>query len=44
VYIVSPQLRGELGLALIDSGSMVSIIKEAAVIKFRNQRTENYKA
>jgi hypothetical protein len=40
VYIVSPQLRGELGLALIDSGSVVSIIKESVVMKFRNQREQ----
>jgi hypothetical protein len=37
VYIVSPQLREGLGLALIDSGSVVSIVKESSVIRFRNQ-------
>jgi hypothetical protein len=38
VYIVSPQLREGLGLALIDLGSMVSIVKESSVIRFRSQK------
>jgi hypothetical protein len=37
VYIVSPLLREELGIALIDSGSMVSRVKESLVTRFRMQ-------
>jgi hypothetical protein len=35
VYVVSPQLQGELGLALIDSGSMVSLVKRSSIIRFK---------
>jgi hypothetical protein len=34
---VCPQLRGDLGMALIDSGSMVSLVKESSVKRFRHQ-------
>jgi hypothetical protein len=40
VYIVSPQLKGELGMALIDSGSMVSIVRESSVTRFRSEREQ----
>jgi hypothetical protein len=38
VYVVSPQLQGELGLALIDSGSMVSLVKISSIIRFKAQQ------
>jgi hypothetical protein len=38
VYVVSPQLREERGLALIDSGSMISLVRESSVVKFKAQR------
>jgi hypothetical protein len=34
VQIVSPQLVNKLGLALIDSGAMISLVKESSVIRF----------
>jgi hypothetical protein len=37
VYMVSPQLREGLGLALVESGSMVSLVKESLVTRFRLQ-------
>jgi hypothetical protein len=37
VYVVSPQLKEELGLALIDSGSMISLVKETSVAKYKQQ-------
>jgi hypothetical protein len=40
VYIVSPQLREGLGLALIDSGSMISLRREASVTKFKRQNEQ----
>jgi hypothetical protein len=40
VYVVSPQLKEELGIALIDSGSMVSLVKESSVKRFRNQKEQ----
>jgi hypothetical protein len=40
VYVVSPQLKAELGIALIDSGSMVSLVKESSVKRFRNQKEQ----
>jgi hypothetical protein len=43
VYVVSSQLKGELGIALIDSGSMVSIIRESSVKRFRTQDKQSYK-
>jgi hypothetical protein len=38
VYVVSPQLREGLGLALIDSGSMISLVREPSVVKIKEQR------
>jgi hypothetical protein len=40
VYISSPQLREGLGRALIDSGSMVSIVKESSVAKYTRKQKE----
>jgi hypothetical protein len=40
VYAVSPQLKEELGITLIDSGSMVSLVKESSIKRFRNQREQ----
>jgi hypothetical protein len=37
VYTVSPQLKEGLGVAFIDSGSMVSQVKESSVTRFRYQ-------
>jgi hypothetical protein len=37
VYVVSPQLKGELGLALIDSGSMVSLVQKSSIVRFNAQ-------
>jgi hypothetical protein len=37
VYVVSPQLRGGLGIALIDSGAMVYLVKESSVKRFERQ-------
>jgi hypothetical protein len=41
VYVVSPQLKEMLGIALIDSGSQVSLIKEASLVKFNKRKNEN---
>jgi hypothetical protein len=40
VYVVSPQFKGELGVALIDSGSQVSIVK-ASLIKINKEKNGN---
>jgi hypothetical protein len=37
LYIVSPQFREGLGIALIDSGSMVSLVKESSVTRFERR-------
>jgi hypothetical protein len=37
VYVVSPQLQGELGLTQIDSGSMVSLVKKSSLMRFKAQ-------
>jgi hypothetical protein len=41
VYVVSPQLKEGLGIALIDSGSQVSLIKEASLVKFNKGKNES---
>jgi hypothetical protein len=38
---VSEDLKGELGVALIDSGSQVSLIRELAVAKFNMEKEQN---
>jgi hypothetical protein len=40
VYVVSPQLREGLGLALIDTGAMVSLVRESSVIRFKQLRKQ----
>jgi hypothetical protein len=40
VYVVSPQLKGELGIALIDTGSQVSLVKEVSLIKPQYEEKE----
>jgi hypothetical protein len=37
IYIVSKDLKGELGVALIDTGSQVSLVKESSLVKFRKR-------
>lgn len=37
VYVFSPQLKGGQGIAFIDSGSVVSLVKEYSVTRFRVQ-------
>jgi hypothetical protein len=36
VYVVSPQLRDELGVALMDSGSMISLVRESSLKRFES--------
>ena len=38
VYVVSPQLREGLGIALIDTGSQVSLVKESSLTRFSVQK------
>jgi hypothetical protein len=38
IYVVSKELRGELGVALIDTGSQVSLVKESSLIKFSQEK------
>jgi hypothetical protein len=40
VYILSPQLRGGLGVALIDSGSVISLVKESSVTRFKCENNQ----
>jgi hypothetical protein len=37
LYVVSPQFREGLGVALIDSGSMVSLVRESSVTRFERR-------
>lgn len=41
MYVVSPQLKEELGVALIDSGSHVSFVKESSLVKFNREQNRN---
>jgi hypothetical protein len=43
VYVVSPQLREGLGVALIDTGSQISLVKESSLIRFSKEKNENFK-
>jgi hypothetical protein len=38
IYIVSRELKEGLGVALIDSGSQISLVKEASLIKFSKEK------
>jgi hypothetical protein len=35
-------LRGELGVALLDSGSQVSLVKESSLVKFNEEENGNF--
>jgi hypothetical protein len=37
VYVLSPQLKTGLEVALIDSGSVISLVKESSVTRFKCQ-------
>jgi hypothetical protein len=37
----SEYTKGELGLALIDSGCQVSLVKESSLIKFNQEKERN---
>jgi hypothetical protein len=41
VYIVSRSLEGGLGVALIDTGSQVSLVKAASLVKYRQEKGKN---
>jgi hypothetical protein len=41
IYMVSKELKGELGVALIDTGSQVSLVKESSLIRFSQVEEEN---
>jgi hypothetical protein len=41
MYVVSRDLKGELGVALIDSGSQVSLVKESSLVKFKRENKKN---
>jgi hypothetical protein len=41
IYIVSKELKGELGVDLIDSGSQVSLEKESSLTKFSQEKDRN---
>jgi hypothetical protein len=41
IYIISPQLKEGLGVALIDTGSQVSLVKESSLTKFSKERYGN---
>jgi hypothetical protein len=41
IYVVSPQLKEGLGVALIDTGSQISLIKESSLIKCSKETGEN---
>jgi hypothetical protein len=41
IYVVSPQLKEGLGVALIDSGSQISLIKESSLTKCSKEVGEN---
>jgi hypothetical protein len=44
VYVVGPQLRGELGVAFIDTGSQVSLVKELSLLAYtKNREAEEHK-
>lgn len=43
VYVVCPQLKEGLGIALIDSGSQISLVKESSLIKYSKEKDENHK-
>jgi hypothetical protein len=42
IYIVSRELKGELRVALMDSGSQVSLVKESSLIKFSEERDKHF--
>jgi hypothetical protein len=42
VYIVSGDLRGELGVALIDTGSQVSLVKESSLINCSEEKDKSF--
>jgi hypothetical protein len=41
IYIISPQLKEGLGVALIDTGSQVSLVNESSLTKFSKERYGN---
>jgi hypothetical protein len=43
IYVISPQLKNEPGVALIDTGSQVSLVKESSLTKFSKERYGNVK-
>jgi hypothetical protein len=43
VYVVSPQLKEGLGVALIDTGSQISLVRESSLIRFSREKNENFK-
>jgi hypothetical protein len=42
IHVVSRELKGELGVALIDSGSQVSLMKEASLIGFSEEKGKSF--
>jgi hypothetical protein len=42
IYIVSKELKGELGVALMDSGSQVSLVRESSLAKFVEEKDGNF--
>jgi hypothetical protein len=43
IYVVSLQLKGGLGIALIDMGSQISLVKEWSLITFSKEKDTNLK-
>ncbi|PNF43129.1 hypothetical protein B7P43_G18012 [Cryptotermes secundus] len=42
IYVVSKELKGQLGVALLDSGSQVSLVKESSLAKFIEEKNGNF--
>jgi hypothetical protein len=42
VYIVSRELKVDLGVALLDSGSQVSLVRESSLVKFSEEKNGNF--
>jgi hypothetical protein len=43
VYVVCPQLKEGLGIALIDTGSQISLVKKSSLAKFHREKDENHR-
>jgi hypothetical protein len=43
VHVVSPQLKEGLGVALIDTGSQISLVRESSLIRFSREKNDNFK-